>query len=114
MEKVAYLQAFCRQGRIIIANCTELNELLGDKKDTFMIVPILFDTNHVQLREIDAPEMKDLLPNTIITSPFKPYLDNEKKSSLSLNSIAFASKKLVADAMKLAKKIQMIDLFNMF
>ena len=51
MEKVGYLKIFCRQGRVMIINSGELNALLTDKGDKIMILPVLFDTEHAQIRE---------------------------------------------------------------
>lgn len=111
MKKISYLHIFCRQGRILIANSDELNKLISDKGDKFMIIPILFDTDHVQIREVDAEEIKNLLPNAIITSPYEPNLDNKKKPKYSLNSIAFSAKKLIDDATELARSFSISKLF---
>jgi len=113
MEKVGYLKIFCRQGRTMIISSDELNELLADKSDKIMILPVLFDTDHVQIKEIDVEEFKNLLPNTIITSPYEPYIDNKKKTKFCLNSEPFSAKKLVDDAKKLISGFKMSKLFDL-
>lgn len=113
MEKVGYLKIFCRQGRVMIINSGELNALLTDKGDKIMILPVLFDTEHAQIRDVDVEMFETLLPNTIITSPYEPYIDNKKKTEFSLNSKPFSAKKLVGDAKKLISGFKMSKLFDL-
>lgn len=115
MEKISYLKIFCRNGRVLILNSDELNDLITDKNDKTMIVPIFFDTDHVQIREVDgeADELKNLLPNAIITSPYEQYIDKGKKPALALNTIPFSADKLIADAKELISKISMSKLFGL-
>jgi len=116
MEKVSYLKIFCRNGRVLILNSDELNGLIkDDKSDKIMLVPVFFDTDHVQIREVDgrADELRNLLPNAIITSPYEPYIDTVKKPSLALNTIAFSGSKLLDDAKKLASIFNMSKLFGL-
>ena len=113
MERVTYLQLFCRHGRIIIANSAELNAHLPDDKDYIIIVPVAFNSDHVQVREADKDELKNLLPNTIITSPFKPYIYNNTPKNLRMNSKIFDEKKLIESAKELAKKLTFQNMFGL-
>ena len=103
-KKVGYLKAFCRGGRIILANSSELNELIKDKKDYFMILPFFINTEDVQIREIDVEELKNLLPNSILTSPYEPKFDDIKSKNeqpFYMNSKPFSLKKLEEGIKKL-------------
>ena len=40
MEKISYLKVFARNGRVLLINSDELNELLKDKNDKIMFVPV--------------------------------------------------------------------------
>lgn len=116
MEKISYLKIFCRNGRVLILNSDELNALITDKKnDNIMILPVFFNTDHVQIRKVDgeASELKNMLPNAIITSPYEPFIDKGKKPHYSLNTIPFLAKKLTEDAKKLASIFNISNLFGL-
>jgi len=116
MEKISYLKIFCRGGRVLILNSDELNALLTDKNDKIMLVPVFFNTDHVQIREIDGEaggDFKNLLPNAIITSPYEPFIDTVKKPAYHLNTIPFSGNKLLDDAKKLINSFNMSKLFGL-
>lgn len=109
MKKIGYLHLFCRNGRILIANSPELNALLKNKSDNAMVLPFLFDTDDVQIREVDEEEFRNLLPNNIISSPYKMQFDEGKieegEYNYHMNSKPFIVRKLEAGAKKLASLI---------
>ena len=74
---------------------------------------LYFDTEHVQIREVDDTFVMNLLPNAIITSPYEPFLDSEKEPPhCCLNSKPFSTSKLIADAKNLAKRFAISNLFR--
>jgi len=107
-KRVGYLKAFCRNGRIMIANSSELNEFLNDKGDYFMILPFFINTEDVQVREIDVEKFKYLLPNSIITSPYQPRFEDiepKEEQPIYMNSKPFSAKKLKEGIDKINKMI---------
>ena len=98
--QIDYLKIFCRQGKIMLATSEKLDKLLKDKKDYYMVLPFAFEEDHVQIKEIDFEEFKNLLPNAILTSHFQPNFDDIelKKHQTILNSKPFVMKNLKHDA----------------
>lgn len=118
MKRIGYLKAFCRNGRIIIANSEELNLLLKDKNDYMMILPFFMNTEDVQIREIDVEEFKTLTPNNILSSPFEPRfedIESTHEQPLFLNSKPFSAKKLKEGVDKINKLLMggIADLFGL-
>lgn len=97
------IQVFARQGRIIICNCEQLNDLLqGEKGDMVGVIPIAFYPEDCQLRKADAEEFKNLLPNAILSSPFQlNFGQGEYDDNFNANSEPFSLNKLKAAVKKL-------------
>lgn len=110
--KISYVKLFARQGKVILCNSVELNELLKTQKDPkgdfVLVVPILFDTEAAQIREADADELKNLLPNTILTSPYKILMDDDYDTTNKrlFNTKPFIMKRLQKGALELMDLIR--------
>jgi hypothetical protein len=115
-KKIGIVQLFCRNGKAMLIQCDELDELLKESegKDMIMVLPIQINDKHIQMQEVDAKEVVNLLPNTILTSSYISYFDNNKKPKLCFNSKPFSMKKLFNDMQELAEASRLYKIFFKF
>lgn len=77
---IGFITLFSRNGRVIMGNCSEINNLIPNKNDYFGILPIYFNAEDAQIRMFRKNgDLENLLPNALLTSPYYAYIKGMKE-----------------------------------